>query len=36
MFSYQILSHPTSFIIDEARIASIFEYIAKVVSVPQK
>lgn len=36
MFSYQILSQPTSFVIDEARIASIFEYIAKVVSVPQK
>ncbi len=36
MFNYQILQHPESFVIDEARVAAIFEYIATQVSITQK
>lgn len=36
MFSYQLLYHPDSFIIDEDRILSIFEHISRVVDVEQR
>jgi uncharacterized protein (DUF1786 family) len=36
MFSYQLLSHPNSFIIDENRILSIFEHISRVVDIEQR
>ncbi len=36
MFSYQLLSHPESFQIDENHISVIMEYIAQIVPISQK
>jgi hypothetical protein len=36
MFNYKVLQHPESFVIDEARVAAIFEYIATQVPVAQR
>lgn len=36
MFKYQILQHPETFVIDEARVATIFEYIGTQVHVEQR
>jgi len=36
MFSFQLINHPESFIVDEVRLFEIFRHISKNIDIPQK